>query len=108
MYKYPNVGRLVPMSEEVLLSEDMFAYYASPGPMTDPGEYAHLFDDLPTEIPALVGAVQGLLIHIYWAERYGLHVPEERGEREVNLRGVLTVGIPGIDVHLSIEGLSGC
>lgn len=27
-------------------------YYAGPGPMTDPGEYANLFDNLPTEIPS--------------------------------------------------------
>jgi hypothetical protein len=32
--------------------------------------------------------VQGLLIHIFWAERYGLKLPEERKEQEVNLRGV--------------------
>jgi len=70
------------------MSENVFAYYASPGPMTDPGEYGHLFDGLPTEIPALVEVVQGLLIHIFWAERYGLQLPKERGEREVSLRDV--------------------
>ena len=70
------------------MSESVFAYYASPGPMTDPGECAHLFDGLPTEISALVEVVQGLLIHIFWAERYGLQLPKEREEREVNLRGV--------------------
>jgi hypothetical protein len=63
-------------------------YYASPGPMTDPKGYASLFDGLPTEIPALVEVVQGLLIHIFWAGRYGLQVPEER-RQEVNLRGVV-------------------
>jgi hypothetical protein len=70
------------------LNTDLLAYYASPGPMTDAREYAYLFDGLPTEIPALVEVVQGLLIHIFWAERYGLHLSQERGEREVNLRGV--------------------
>lgn len=29
-------------------------YSASPGPMTDPGEYAALFNELPTGIPQLV------------------------------------------------------
>ena len=43
------------------VNTNLLNYYASPGPMTDPGEYAHLFDDLPTEIPALVEVVQGLL-----------------------------------------------
>jgi len=63
-------------------------YYASPGPMTDPKEYVSLFDGLPAEIPALVEVVQGLLVHIFWAERYGLQLSGERKEGEVNLRGV--------------------
>lgn len=53
-------------------------YYAHPGLMTDPGEHAGLLDDLPTEIPALCQAVQGLLLHIFWAERYGMTPLEER------------------------------
>jgi len=42
------------------------AYYASPGLMTDPKEYAYLFNGLPTEIPELVKVVQGLMLHIFW------------------------------------------
>jgi hypothetical protein len=53
--------------------------------MTDPGEHAHLFDGLPTEIPALCQVVQGLLLHIFWAERYGVELSEER-KREVEIR----------------------
>ncbi|MBN1811575.1 MAG: transglutaminase domain-containing protein [Anaerolineae bacterium] len=63
-------------------------YYASPGPMTDPEEYASLFAGLPAEVPALVEVVQGLLVHIFWAERCGLQLPQERRDREVNLRFV--------------------
>jgi hypothetical protein len=70
------------------MSESVFAYYASPGPMTDPQAYVSLFDGLPAEIPTLVEVVQGLLVHIFWAERYGLQLPEERKEHEVSLRGV--------------------
>lgn len=62
-------------------------YYASPGPMTDPGEHAGLFNQLPTDISRLVEVVQGLLLHIFWAERYGVTLPEER-QREVQLRPV--------------------
>lgn len=47
-------------------------YYAHPGPMTNPGEHTNLFDGLPTNIPALCQVVQGLLLHIFWAERYGI------------------------------------
>jgi hypothetical protein len=67
---------------------DPLVFYASPGPMTDPGEFVSLFDGLPAGISDLVEVVQGLLIHIFWAERYGLKLPEERKEQEVNLRGV--------------------
>jgi hypothetical protein len=62
-------------------------YYACPGLMTDPGEHADLFDGLPTEIPALCGVVQGLLLHVFWAERYGVALSEER-QREVEIRRV--------------------
>jgi len=60
-------------------------YYAGPGPMTDPKEYAGLLDGLPTDIPSLCQAVQGLTVHIFWAERYGLTLSEER-KQEVELR----------------------
>ncbi len=66
---------------------ELLEYYATPGPMTDPGPYAAHFDALPTELPALVETLQGLMIHIFWAERYGLHLTDERKE-EVNLRRV--------------------
>jgi hypothetical protein len=62
-------------------------YYASSGLMTDPQEYAHLFNGLPTEIPELVKVVQGLMLHIFWAERYGLKLSEER-KQEVQMRFV--------------------
>lgn len=62
-------------------------YYAVPAPMTDPGEFAWSLDGLPREVPALVKAVQGLIVHIFWAERYGLKLSQER-QAEVNLRRV--------------------
>jgi len=70
------------------MNVDVLSYYASPGPMTDPKEHVSLFDGLPADVPALVEVVQGLLVHIFWAERYGLQLPQERKEREVNLRFV--------------------
>ncbi len=62
-------------------------YYASPGLMTDPKEYVSMFNGLPTEIPELVKVVQGLMLHIFWAERYGVQLSEER-KQEVQLRFV--------------------
>jgi hypothetical protein len=72
------------MTEE---THDPLAYYATPGPTTDAGQYAHLFRDLPQDIPSLVRVVQGVLLHIFWAERYGVTLSDER-RLEVNLRTV--------------------
>jgi hypothetical protein len=55
--------------------------------MTDPKEYAHLFDGLPTDIASLCQVVQGLTVHIFWAERYGLQLSDER-KQEVELRTI--------------------
>ncbi len=69
------------------MTNDMLTYYTQPGPMTDPGPYAHLFDGLPTDIPALVKTLQGVMVHIFWAGSYGLELTDER-KAEVNLRTV--------------------
>jgi hypothetical protein len=62
-------------------------FFAQYGKMTHPGPYAHLYADLPSDIPSLVHLVQGLMIHIFWTERYGLNPPEER-KAEVQLRSM--------------------
>ncbi len=69
------------------MNKDVLTYYTQPGPMTDPGPYAHLFDNLPTDLPALMKTLQGVMVHIFWAERYGLQLTDER-KGEVNLRRV--------------------
>ncbi|HEY32727.1 MAG TPA: transglutaminase domain-containing protein [Dehalococcoidia bacterium] len=63
-------------------------YYATHSVMTNPGEYRHLFDGLPADIPSLCGIVQGLILHAHWAERYGMQLLEERQEQETNLRKI--------------------
>lgn len=62
-------------------------YFAQYGRMTDPGPYAHLYKDLPSDVPALVRVVQGLMVHVFWGERYGLNLSEER-KAEVQLRSM--------------------
>lgn len=57
-------------------------YYASHGLVTMPGGHARLFEDLPSDIPALCRIVQGLLLHIHWAERYGEKLSEERRDEQ--------------------------
>jgi hypothetical protein len=60
-------------------------YFAQYGKITNPGPYANLYTDLPSDVPSLVQVVQGLIVHIFWSERYGLNLSEER-KAEVQLR----------------------
>jgi hypothetical protein len=62
-------------------------FFATPGPITDPGAHAHLLDGLPADIAGLCRTVQGLVIHVFWAEQYGLQLPDER-KGELQLRTV--------------------
>ena len=67
--------------------QEVLATYATPGLMTDPGPYASSFDVLPRDISDLVKTVQGVMLHIFWAERYGVTLSEER-KGEAQLRRV--------------------
>ena len=68
-------------------TDNPLQYYSTQSIMTDPAEYRHLFDELPSDIPALCEIVQGLILHSHWAERYGVQLTEER-QQEENLRKV--------------------
>lgn len=67
--------------------ETTLSYYLQPGVMSDPGEYAQLFRALPADVSALVRALQGLMVHIFWAESYGLQLSDAR-KSEVQIRPV--------------------
>jgi len=59
-------------------------FYLQPGQMTSlPPEIAE--GDLPDEISQLVSVTQNALVHVFWAERYGLVLSETR-KQELNLR----------------------
>jgi hypothetical protein len=60
-------------------------YFSQFGRMTSPGPFVDLYVDLPTNVPSLVKVVQGLIVHVFWAERYGLKLSEDR-QAEVQLR----------------------
>ena len=60
-------------------------YFSQTGKMTHPGPFVDLYADLPSDIPSLVKVVQGLIIHVFWAERYGVKLSAER-QAEVQLR----------------------
>ncbi len=67
------------------MAESFVEFYSKPGMITDPQEYGALFDGLPSDIPALCKVVQGLLVHVFWAEQMGAHLSETR-RQEPNLR----------------------
>ena len=69
------------------MTNDSLAYYAQHGPTTAPGPYASLLDALPTELPSLVKTLQGVMLHVFWAESYGVSLTDGR-KAEVNLRRV--------------------
>ncbi len=53
-------------------TSDQLVFYACPGIMTDPVQHAAMLDGLPAAVPALVKIVQGNMLHIFWAEHYGV------------------------------------
>jgi len=61
--------------------------YVKQSRITDPGKYANLFDDLPSDIKGLVKTVQGLVVSLAWEDAYGLNISRER-QREIYLRTV--------------------
>lgn len=63
------------------------SYYAQQGSMSNPGVYTHLFENLPASIDGLVHLVQGVTIHVFWAERYAFKLPPER-MGELQLRSI--------------------
>jgi hypothetical protein len=62
-------------------------YFSQYGRMTDPGPFMDLYADLPDDIPSLVKVVQGLILHVFWAERYGVKLSADR-QTEVQLRSM--------------------
>jgi hypothetical protein len=59
-------------------------YYLQPGPLSS-FPFEIIASELPDDVEALVKIVQGLLVHVFWAERYGLTLTPAQKE-EVNKR----------------------
>jgi excinuclease ABC subunit A len=66
---------------------DAHSFYARHSIITDPREHTDLFDHLPPDIPGLVRVVQGVLIHLFCVELYGVQL-SPRQRQEVCLRSV--------------------
>jgi hypothetical protein len=69
-------------------ASDIFAFYASHSPMTDPGEASALIDPLPNDVAALTRVIQGLGIYdVVARDFYGFEPPENRLS-EIHLRPI--------------------
>jgi len=62
-------------------------YYTQTGLLSNAGKYAPHLEDLPEDLGELCRIVQGLMVHIFWASRYGLNLSEER-KSEVQIRSI--------------------
>ncbi len=58
------------------------AYYSNQSPLSDPGPFAYLYDELPSDPAALARVVQGLLIHKMAIDFYNITIsPVQRSEQ---------------------------
>ncbi len=64
---------------------DEHSFYTAAGPLTDVSRFTGQVEALPDTVDGLAGVVQGLLLHIFWAGRYGEMLTTRRKE-EVNIR----------------------
>ena len=69
------------------MSIDPQQYYAQQGIFTDPFSFRYLFDDLPSDLDALCGIVNGLIVHHIWRDIGQLEISEER-RKEDNIRSI--------------------
>jgi hypothetical protein len=63
-------------------------FFASHGMISDPGKYRNFFDSISDDPSEICSLVQGLLIHSFWIERYGIKRDENRKFAELQSRSV--------------------
>jgi hypothetical protein len=62
-------------------------FYSRQGQISDPGGYTPHLDALPADIPGIIQVIQGVMLHMHWASRYGITLNRVRQE-EANLRTI--------------------
>ena len=63
---------------------DNLTFYTNHSPMTDPGEYAYLYDDLPDDFAGLFQVIHGLLLHA--SDARDMYGPTSMQRREQFMR----------------------
>ena len=73
-------------------------YYATAGPMTDLTGLDEVLASMPDDPAGIASVVQGLIVHPFWADAYGVDVPAERvGDVQVRPAAGIVGTILGID-----------
>ena len=80
-------GRKAESSRSANARKTMLEYYTTQAIMTDPGPYADLYEGLPADPSELCRVVQGNLLHIFHAQRYGVELSDEK-KAEVEIHTV--------------------
>jgi hypothetical protein len=69
------------------LADEIRDFYTRQGRMTDAGALDALLRDAPSDIPGMVAFIQNVLMHMHWAQAYGVQLTPERRD-ESNLRSL--------------------
>jgi hypothetical protein len=75
------------------------AVYISHTRITDPGSMSAAYRGLPDDIEDLVQVTQGLLLHVHWAQRYGV-TPSEEQKGHVQARLVSRI----LEIVMDLDG----
>lgn len=79
-------------------------FYATPGPMTDLAGLDEILAGVPTDPAGIASVVRGLIVHLFWAEAYGVAMPEERiGDVQVRPAAGIVRTILEIDPRPLVE-----
>ncbi|HEX4391091.1 MAG TPA: transglutaminase domain-containing protein [Mycobacterium sp.] len=96
-----------------MITEDVLTYYTRPGPLTSAGVHHAALRELPSTVPDLLQAVQGLLIHKHLTWAYDVPLTEEH-ETTSNVRSIerfldllLSDGRPLTEARAPAERLGG-
>jgi len=66
------------------MNESILEYYRQHSPITNPGEYAYLYDNLPDGLHELIAIIQGQMIHRLAVQHFGVTLTREsRGEQRL-------------------------
>ena len=66
------------------MNKSILEYYRQHSPITDPGEYAYLYDNLPDGLHELIAIIQGQMIHRLAVQQFGVTLTREsRGEQRL-------------------------